>query len=47
MAVVKKPLGDKLVDKGDVKYSEKEIGFDFTSKKRGGIVPLMVELSHE
>jgi hypothetical protein len=44
---IKAVLGDKLVDKGDVKYSEKEIGFDFTSKKRGGIVPLMVELSHD
>jgi hypothetical protein len=44
---IKAALGDKLISKGDVKYSDKEIGFDFTSKKRGGVVPLMVELSHE
>ncbi len=44
---IKAALGDKLISKGDVKYDEKAIGFDFTSKKRGGVVPLMVEISHE
>jgi hypothetical protein len=44
---IKAALGDKLIAKGDVKYAEKAIGFDFTSKNRGGVVPLMVEISHE
>ena len=44
---IKAALGSKLVSKGDVKYDDKEIGFEFTSKKRGGVVPLMVEISHE
>jgi hypothetical protein len=44
---IKAALGDKLVNKGDVKYAESIIGFDFTSKKRGGVVPLMVEITHE
>jgi hypothetical protein len=44
---IKAALGDKLISKGEVKYDEKEIGFEFTSKKRGGVVPLMVEISHE
>lgn len=44
---IKAALGDKLISKGDVKYGDKEIGFDFTSKQRGGVVPLMVEISHE
>jgi hypothetical protein len=44
---IKVALGDKLIDKNDVKYSDAQIGFEFTSKKRGGVVPLMVELSHE
>ena len=44
---IKAALGSKLVSKGDVKYSEKEVGFEFMSKVRGGVVPLMVEISHE
>lgn len=44
---IKAALGDKLISKGDVNYSNTQIGFEFTSKKRGGVVPLMVEISHE
>jgi hypothetical protein len=44
---IKAALGDKLIEKSDVKYSDAQIGFEFTSKKRGGVVPLMVEISHE
>jgi hypothetical protein len=44
---IKAALGDKLIDKSNVKYSTEAIGFEFTSKKRGGVVPLMVEISHE
>ena len=44
---IKAALGDKLISKSDVNYSNTQIGFEFTSKKRGGVVPLMVELSHE
>ena len=44
---IKAALGDKLIAKSDVNYSNTQIGFEFTSKKRGGVVPLMVELSHE
>ncbi len=44
---IKAALGDKLIEKSDVNYSNKQIGFEFTSKKHGGVVPLMVELSHE
>ena len=44
---IRAALGNKLVNKGDVKYSEREVGFEFTSKKSGGVVPLMVEISHE
>lgn len=43
---IKGALGNMLINKGDIKYSEKEVGFEFTSKKRGGVVPLMVEISH-
>ena len=44
---IRAALGSKLVSKGDVMYSNNAIGFSYTSKTRGGIVPLMVELSHE
>jgi Papain family cysteine protease/Domain of unknown function (DUF4384) len=44
---IKAALGDKLIEKSDVKYSDAQIGFEFTSKKQGGVVPLMVEISHE
>ncbi len=40
-------LGDKLIRKSDVQYDNNAIGFSFTSKTRGGIVPLMVEISHD
>ena len=44
---IRAALGNKLVNKSDVKYSEREVGFEFTSRKSGGVVPLMVEISHE
>jgi Papain family cysteine protease/Domain of unknown function (DUF4384) len=44
---IKAALGDKLIDKSLVTYSAEAIGFEFSSKKQGGVVPLMVEISHE
>jgi Domain of unknown function (DUF4384) len=44
---IKIVLGDKLIDKDLINYFEDSIGFEFSSKKSGGIVPLMVEISHE
>ena len=44
---VRAALGTRLVNKGDVLYDINAIGFSYTSKVRGGIVPLMVEISHE
>ena len=44
---IKMALGDKLIDKSNIKYSRDAIGFEFMSKKLGGVVPLMVEISHE
>ena len=44
---IKAALGNKLVSKGDVKYDSNAVGFEFTSKTKGGVVPLMVEISHE
>ncbi len=44
---IRAALGSKLISKGDVQYDNNAIGFSFTSKTRGGIVPLMVEISHE
>ena len=44
---IRAALGSKLISKGDVQYDNNAIGFSFTSKSRGGIVPLMVEISHE
>ncbi len=43
---IRAALGNKLIRKNDVQYDNNAIGFSFTSKTRGGIVPLMVELSH-
>jgi hypothetical protein len=44
---IKIVLGDKLIDKDLINYFKDSIGFEFSSKKSGGIVPLMVEISHE
>jgi Papain family cysteine protease/Domain of unknown function (DUF4384) len=44
---IKTVLGDKLIDKLAIKYDDANIGFDYANKKSGGIVPLMVEISHE
>ncbi|MFN7928198.1 MAG: C1 family peptidase [Blastocatellia bacterium] len=44
---IRAALGTKLISKGDVQYDNNAIGFSYTSKTRGGIVPLMVEISHE
>lgn len=44
---IRAALGAKLVNKSDVTYDNKAIGFSYTSKTHGGIVPLMVEISHE
>ena len=44
---IRAALGTKLISKGDVIYDSNAIGFSYTSKARGGIVPLMVEISHE
>lgn len=44
---IRAALGTKLISKGDVMYDSNAIGFSYTSKARGGIVPLMVEISHE
>ncbi len=44
---IKAALGEKLIDKSNIKYADDAIGFEFTSKKSGGVVPLMVEISHE
>jgi len=43
---IKAALGDRLVNKGDVKYSPTEIGFSLDNYNRNGVVPLMVELTH-
>jgi hypothetical protein len=40
-------LGNKLIEKGDVKYDLNQIGFEVTDLQRGGVVPLMVEISHQ
>ncbi|MBS1810563.1 MAG: DUF4384 domain-containing protein [Acidobacteria bacterium] len=44
---IRAALGSKLISKGDVIYDNNAIGFSYNSKTRGGIVPLMVEISHE
>ena len=44
---IRAALGAKLISKSDVQYDNNAIGFRYTSKTRGGIVPLMVEISHE
>ncbi len=44
---IRAALGNRLVSKSDVQYDNNAIGFSFTSKTRGGIVPLMVEISHD
>jgi hypothetical protein len=45
-AKMRAALGNRLLEKGEVKYSTNEIGFEVGSLKTGGVVPLMVELSH-
>ena len=39
-------LGNKLIEKGDVTYSLDEIGFEVSDLQRGGVVPIMVEITH-
>lgn len=43
---IRAALGDKLVDKGLVKYSADQIGFSLDQYARNAVVPLMVELTH-
>jgi Papain family cysteine protease/Domain of unknown function (DUF4384) len=40
-------LGNRLIEKGDVKYDLNEIGFEVNDLQRGGVVPLMVEITHQ
>ena len=40
-------LGNRLIEKGDVKYSLDEIGFEVIDLQHGGVVPIMVELTHQ
>ncbi len=40
-------LGNRLIEKGDVKYSLDEIGFEVSDLQHGGVVPIMVELTHQ
>ena len=40
-------LGNRLIEKGDVQYDLHQIGFEVSGLQRGGIVPLMIELSHQ
>jgi hypothetical protein len=46
-AKMRAALGNKLIEKGDVKYDLNAIGFEVSGLQRGGVVPLMVELSHQ
>jgi hypothetical protein len=45
-AKMRAALGNRLLEKGEVVYSLNEIGFTVGSLKTGGVVPLMVEISH-
>jgi hypothetical protein len=45
-AKMRAALGNRLLEKGEVTYSTTEVGFTVGSLKTGGVVPLMVELSH-
>jgi hypothetical protein len=40
-------LGNRLIEKGDVKYDLNQIGFEVPELQRGGVVPLMIEISHQ
>ncbi len=40
-------LGNRLLEKGDVKYDLNKIGFEVGAVQHGGVVPLMVEISHQ
>ena len=40
-------LGNRLIEKGDVTYALDEIGFEVSDLQRGGVVPIMVEITHQ
>jgi len=44
---IKTALGDKLIDKGDIKYASGTPGFDVKEGAKGYVVPLMVEITHQ
>jgi Papain family cysteine protease/Domain of unknown function (DUF4384) len=46
-AKMRAALGNRLIEKGDVKYDLNTIGFEVKGLQHGGVVPLMVELSHQ
>lgn len=46
-AKMRATLGSRLIEKGDVKYAVDEIGFEVKNLRFGGIVPIMVEISHQ
>ncbi len=46
-AKMRAALGNKLIEKGDVKYDLNTVGFEVNDLQRGGVVPLMIELSHQ
>ena len=46
-AKMRAALGNRLIEKGDVTYSLNEIGFEVKDLQHGGVVPLMVEITHQ
>ncbi len=44
---IRTALGDKLIDKGSVKYASTTPGFEVKEDAKGYVVPLMVEISHQ
>jgi hypothetical protein len=46
-AKMRAALGNRLIEKGDVKYDLNQIGFEVPDLQRGGVVPIMVEISHQ
>lgn len=45
-AKIKAALGDKLIDKSNIKYNDMNVGFNYSSDQ-GGVIPLMVEIKHQ
>ena len=46
-AKMRAALGNRLLEKGDVQYDLNQIGFEVGGLQHGGIVPLMIEISHQ